>query len=128
MNSKRYQIKYNIKLTISTKDFIKKIQEIDSDKIKILHVNEEYDGPEEGVCLMNDEKYYFKVFDSFDDFKSREKKSYFLIKLNKDQLENEEFLHKDFLRSTNYDEYSNYVNRYPDQIIEESQIVGWFEM
>lgn len=127
MTLQRNKIEYKINFKKPVEDVIKNLPEIDGANIKIYYENDTYDGPEEGVCIWNDKKHYFKVFRSFEDFKSSSKKSYFLIDLGEEILEEDEKRHKELLEYKNIDEYYNIINKYTDKVVEQDKIIAWFE-
>jgi hypothetical protein len=145
LSPNRYAIGYTIELKRDL-DLFLKTQKLNLNTTDILYENEIWDGPLTGVCLWNARKYYYYAVEMHSIEYKREKglRRYFLIRLTEEQLRNEENLHKEFIKyvesyprvlegissthkGAEWDKYLEACNKYPDQIIFDDQIVGWFE-
>lgn len=134
MTNEKYKIKYTITSSLDDKN----INEIDSSEISLLYTNDLYDGPLEGVCEWRGEKFYFYV-------KDLKPRTYYLIKLTPEQLENDEKLHSAYQKyvesypyiaegsvshrkDAEWDKYHRECEKYSDQEILQEQVVGWFKI
>lgn len=139
---KKYKIKYTIKLEEKLTDFLKNLPKVPADEVDILYETDIYDGPLEGLCIWNRNKYYFSVIEELR--LEKKTRAYFLIKLTDEQLSNEESLHNFFVKyvesypyvrhgitsyrkDADWNKYQEICETYPDQTITKNQIVAWFE-
>jgi hypothetical protein len=126
---------------ININEMVNKNQKIPEEEILILYSNEIYDGPIEGLCEYNKNKYYFLTIEGNS---LNKKRPFLLIQLSKEQLDNEELLHSKYLeyienheyttessvsyrKGAEWDKYHKTCDKFSDQIIKKDQIIGWFE-
>lgn len=124
MTSERVRIENRINFTKPISELLKNLEEINGNEITIYYENETYDGPEEGVCIWNDKKYYFKFFQWI----IRDKKTFFLIRLNDEELAYDRDIFMQLIQSKNIGDQYKIINLYPDKYFGEEQIVGWFQL
>lgn len=137
----RHKIGYKLTLKQNLPDLLEKLPGVSPNEIEILYTDEIYDGPLSGLCLWRGQKYYFCSIEYSVDLAKPQ--SYFLVRLTQEQLENDESLHEDYnkyitrypyvtegvmtyRRNAEWDKYLRSCEQYPDQIVAENQIVGWF--
>lgn len=140
--AKKYKINYFIKHENDLD--LSKLEIISKDNIDILYENDIWDGPLEGLCIWKKEgnKYYYHNISDLTD--SKNPRTYILIKLTNEQLINEESLHAayekyieshpyvehgntSYRKDAEWDKYHEECLKYPDQVINEDQIVAQFE-
>jgi hypothetical protein len=114
------EIKYNL------------IKVSDSD-IKIINVDNFWDGPLSGECIWRGEKYYFECFDQLesDGDTDRWPRKYLLLNLTDRQKKENAKLQKLFDKSADSEklrkEYIELYKAAPEHIIEKDQMVAWFD-
>lgn len=133
MSTEKYKISYIFESDFNPEN----VNEIDPSNLRILYANDLYDGPLEGVCEWKNEKLYFFL-------KDLELRTYYLIRLTKEQLSNDQSLHLDYVRyveshpyvtegalsyrkDAEWDAYHKAAKAYPDQNIKKEQVLGWFK-
>jgi len=108
--------------------FITISKEIPHDQIKIIYENDYWDGPTEGVCLWNNEEYYF-VWCGLMDEKDEIVRKFLLIRFTDDQFnmeKNEHLRFTELSKSGNLDKFYEEKESYPENTIDYSQVMGWF--
>jgi hypothetical protein len=125
------KIKNNLDLENSDKKY--NLQKISESEIKVLSVDDFWDGPLSGTCLWQDKTYYYQCFDQLEEDGNTDRwpRKYVLLNLTDEQMSEIEKLQEKFDKSAGSEKLrKEYIKLYedaPEQIIEKDQIIAWFE-
>jgi hypothetical protein len=139
MVKRKYKIKYKI---LEHQDILKQLKKIDGQEVEIIYETEIYDGPLEGVCVWKSKNYYFCNNEEIQT--NDQTRAYLLVNLTESQWINElavQNAYKKYIESYPYvtegitsyrkgaewDKYFDVCEKYSDEIIDKSQVAGWFE-
>lgn len=106
------------------------LSQISRDEISIVHENDHWNGPTEGVCKWKDKEYYFIWCGDMDKEKDEIIRKFLLINLIDDQMVEEKKEHSKFLESRNDGEklqqFYKDQESFPEFKIDIDQLIGWF--
>ena len=117
-------------------DFVKQgdFPRISGKEIEIIYVRDFWDGPLEGLCVWQNNKYYFFCTDltptiyADEDPSKTEPRRFILIKLTQEQLENTAYCQKLF-SSLKIGDNLNIVSKSEKEfLINLNRLVGWFTL
>ena len=109
------------------------LKKIPANEIKVVSVDNFWDGPLSGECTWLGRNYYFECFDQVDSKTDSDvwPRKYLLLSLTEDQKKENQRLQKLFEKSAESDElkkeYIRIFEEAPEHIVERNQIIGWFD-
>lgn len=107
------------------------LQKISADEIQITYVDDIWDGPLSGNCIWKQSECYFFTFNRIEGGEEKWPRTYVLIKMNLKQKSVVENLRIAYQKRQNNliteEEYRKIYNNFPEQHIQKTQAIGWFE-
>lgn len=110
------------------------LKKISEKEVKIISVDDFWDGPLSGECIWHDKPYYFQCFDQVDPNTDNDvwPRKFLLLSLTNDQLAENRRLQRLFEESLDSEvqrnEHAKLSKEAPEQSVDRGQIVAWFEM
>lgn len=118
------KIKFDKELGLKNLDEQNKIP---NTELSVLHFNDYYDGPLEGLCRWYDEKYYFLWTGEMSDDDEIVRR-YFVFRLTSDQLKKEEHRHNLFEEAKKQNKLEEFYKIQDEEAaFDAAQLVGWTE-
>lgn len=104
------------------------LKKIPVKEVKVVSVDDFYDGPLSGECQWQDRNYYYMCYDRIDPVTDTDvwPRKYLLLSLSNEQLEQVRHLAGLFNKSPG-EEHLKIYNAAPALTIERDQIAGWFD-